>query len=112
MKKYRILAFILIFVLSGLLIYSFISPALNKEAKKKDKESTKIVENQEKPKPAPESVKPKVDTLGLVRKTIRGDFGNGQARVEALGENYAEVQQQVNKNIAAGNYNWDQIKLY
>ena len=41
-----------------------------------------------------------------------GDFGNGFDRVKALGENYKEVQKQVNKNLSAGNYNWDKIRLY
>ena len=35
---------------------------------------------------------PSVDILDLVRKTIRGDFGNGEARKKALGSNYEEVQ--------------------
>lgn len=66
----------------------------------------------EAPKPIPETVKPSVDILELVRRTIRGDFGNGPARVKALGEKYKEVQKQVNRNISAGNYNWDKIRLY
>ena len=45
------------------------------------------------PTPAP---KPQVNILELVKKTIRGDFGNGEARRKALGSNYDEVQRQVN----------------
>jgi len=60
-------------------------------------------------KPAP---KPSVDILELVRKTIRGDFGNGDARKKALGSNYAEVQRQVNLNVKNGTTRWDNIKLY
>ena len=48
--------------------------------------------NSNKPTPAPT---PSVDILDLVRKTIRGDFGNGEARRKALGSNYDEVQRQV-----------------
>ena len=49
MKKYRILAFILIFVLSGLLIYSFASPALDNDKKtdKKDDTPTPVVQQQD-----------------------------------------------------------------
>lgn len=55
---------------------------------------------------------PKVDILDLVRKTIRGDFGNGAARRKALGSNYDEVQRQVNLNYNNGTTRWDNIKLY
>lgn len=37
-----------------------------------------------------------VDIDDLVNATISGEFGNGQARRDALGENYAEVQKRVN----------------
>ena len=52
------------------------------------------------------------DILELVRKTIRGDFGNGEDRRNALGSNYAEVQNQVNLNFQNGTTNWDNIRLY
>lgn len=55
---------------------------------------------------------PTVDILTLVKKTIRGDFGNGDARKKALGSNYAEVQRQVNLNFKKGTTRWDNIKLY
>lgn len=55
---------------------------------------------------------PSVDILTLVKKTIRGDFGNGSARKNALGSNYDEVQRQVNLNIKNGTTRWDNIKLY
>lgn len=61
------------------------------------------------PTPAP---KPTVDILTLVKKTIRGDFGNGDARKKALGSNYDEVQRQVNLNFKNGTTRWDNIKLY
>lgn len=50
--------------------------------------------------------------LELVKKTIRGDFGNGNDRKKALGSNYDEVQRQVNLNIKHGTTRWDNIKLY
>lgn len=56
--------------------------------------------------------KPQVDILTLVKKTIRGDFGNGAARRKALGSNYDEVQRQVNANLNAGLTRWDNIKLF
>lgn len=65
--------------------------------------------NENKPAPAP---KPSVDILDLVRRTIRGDFGNGDARKQALGSNYAEVQRQVDLNYKNGTTRWDNIKLY
>lgn len=65
--------------------------------------------NNSKPTPAPT---PSVDILTLVKKTIRGDFGNGDARKKALGSNYSEVQRQVNLNMQHGTTQWDNIKLY
>lgn len=62
--------------------------------------------NSNKPTPAPT---PSVDILDLVRKTIRGDFGNGEARRKALGSNYDEVQRQVNLNLKNGLTRWDNI---
>ena len=52
------------------------------------------------------------DILTLVKKTIRGDFGNGEARKKALGSNYSEVQKQVDLNYQNGTTRWDNIKLY
>lgn len=52
------------------------------------------------------------ELLNLVKKTIRGDFGNGDARKKALGSRYDEVQKQVDANIKAGLTNWDNIKLF
>lgn len=63
------------------------------------------------PQPKPEPT-PSVDILTLVKKTIRGDFGNGEARKKALGSNYAEVQRQVNLNYQHGTTRWDNVKLY
>ena len=65
--------------------------------------------NSNKPTPAPT---PSVDILDLVRKTIKGDFGNGEARRKALGSNYDEVQRQVNLNLKNGLTRWDNIKLF
>lgn len=65
--------------------------------------------NSNKPTPAPTL---SVDILDLVRKTIRGDFGNGEARRKALGSNYDEVQRQVNLNLKNGLTRWDNIKLF
>ena len=60
----------------------------------------------------PNAEKPNIDILELVKKTIRGDFGNGDARKKALGNNYSEVQRQVNLNYQNGTTNWNNIKLY
>ena len=60
----------------------------------------------------PNGEKPSVDILELVKKTIRGDFGNGDARKQALGNNYSEVQRQVNLNYQNGTTSWNNIKLY
>lgn len=62
-----------------------------------------------KPAPAPA---PSYDLLTAVKKTIRGDYGNGQARKNALGSHYDEVQRQVNLNFQRGTTQWDNIKLY
>lgn len=67
--------------------------------------------NQKPSEPAQPST-PSVDILTLVKKTIRGDYGNGQARKNALGSHYSEVQRQVNLNIKNGTTRWDNIRLY
>lgn len=64
------------------------------------------------PTPTPTPEPPADDLLELVRRTIRGDFGNGQDRVNALGDRYDEVQRQVNLNLEHGNTRWDDIRLY
>lgn len=55
---------------------------------------------------------PKPDILLMVKKTIRGDYGNGKARKQKLGKYYNEVQHQVNLNLRDGRTRWDNIKLY
>ena len=65
------------------------------------------------PTPQPEPTPtPTVDILTLVKKTIRGDFGNGQSRRDALGDNFSTVMHQVNLNYQHGTTRWDNIKLY
>lgn len=60
----------------------------------------------------PSNPTPSVDILTMVKKTIRGDYGNGEARRKALGSNYNEVQRQVNLNFRNGTTNWNNIRLY
>lgn len=50
--------------------------------------------------------------IDLVRKTMHGDFGNGENRKKALGAYYEEVQKQINLNIQNGNTLYDEIKYY
>ena len=59
-----------------------------------------------------EMLSPKIDLLDLVRRTIRGDFGNGEERKRKLGNLYPKVQEQVNLNYKHGTTNWDNIRLY
>lgn len=61
--------------------------------------------------PKPETIN-NDELLDLVRRTIRGDFGNGQDRINALGDLYDEVQYQVDQNMAFGLTNWDDIRLF
>lgn len=68
--------------------------------------------NKPTPTPVPQPTESNDDLLTLVKKTIRGDFGNGDARKKALGSRYDEVQKQVNANINAGLTRWDNIKLF
>ena len=63
------------------------------------------------PTPEPEPINPEY-LLDIVRRTIRGDYGNGQERIDALGDLYDEVQYQVDQNIAFGLTNWDDIRLF
>lgn len=53
-----------------------------------------------------------VEVLELVKKTIRGDFGNGEERKKKLGNKYSEVQKQVNLNFKNKTTNWDKVRLY
>lgn len=48
------------------------------------------------PAPAPA---PAIDVNALADAVMRGDYGNGQARKDALGENYQIVQDEVNRRI-------------
>ena len=50
--------------------------------------------------------------LDLVRRTIRGDFGDGIDRQNALGEMWGIVQRQVDLNYQHGTTNWDDVRLY
>ena len=44
--------------------------------------------------------KPAVDIDDLSRRTIRGEFGNGESRRKALGSNYSAVQKRVNEMLS------------
>lgn len=50
--------------------------------------------------------------LLLVKKTIRGDYGNGEERKQKLGGRYVEVQNQVNLNYKYGTTKEDTIRIY
>ena len=65
---------------------------------------------EEKVQDIPKVNKPNI--LLMVKKTIRGDYGNGQTRKNKLGKYYNEVQHQVNLNLRDGRTRWDNIKLY
>ena len=41
-----------------------------------------------------------VDIDALARAVINGDYGNGQARKDALGSNYDAVQKRVNEMLS------------
>jgi hypothetical protein len=49
------------------------------------------------------------DRLTNAKKTIRGDFGNGNDRKQVLGNKYIDVQSLVNENMRNGNLMWDNI---
>lgn len=76
--------------------------------------------NIEKPKEEPKQEKPKEQSkeekdnpiLNLVKRTIRGDFGNGENRKRALGDNYKEVQRQVDLNFKNKTTKWNKVKIY
>ena len=65
---------------------------------------------EEKAQELPKVNKPNI--LLMVKKTIRGDYGNGQTRKNKLGKYYNEVQHQVKLNYKNGTTRWDNIKLY
>lgn len=50
--------------------------------------------------------------LLLVKRTLRGDFGNGENRRRILGNDFNEVQRQVDLNLKNKTTSWDKIKLY
>lgn len=74
-----------------------------------------IEQNEENEQKEPEN-KPvesvKKELLTLVKRTIRGDFGTGSNRVRALGNNYDEVQRQVNLNYKHKTTTWEKVKIY
>lgn len=47
-----------------------------------------------------------IDLILTAKKTIRGDYGNGASRKEALGSNYSAVQNQVNEFYRLGQLQW------
>lgn len=58
------------------------------------------------------SEKHKEFIINLVKRTIRGDFGNGENRKKLLKDNYEEVQKQVNLNYKNNTTNWNSIRYY
>lgn len=46
------------------------------------------------------------DVYLMAKRVIRGDFGNGDIRKKALGEDYQTIQNQVNENYRKGNLYW------
>lgn len=53
-----------------------------------------------------ESVKTKLDISLMAKRVIRGDYGNGIQRQEALGRDYEIIQEQVNRNYQKGDLYW------
>lgn len=70
-----------------------------------------VFKNKTLPKPDKKDNSSK-ELLLLVKKTIRGDYGNGASRKRALGKYYDEVQYQVIQNVKHDTTNWNNIKLY
>lgn len=68
--------------------------------------------SESKPKPEPTPQNNNAELLELVKRTIRGDFGNGATRKQKLGANYDNVQRQVNLNLQHGLTRWDNIRLF
>ena len=67
------------------------------------------------PKKSTPVVKPKESLLIVVKKTIRGDYGNMPGRktkIEKTGHKFATVQAQVEANYRHGTTAWSNIKLY
>ena len=53
------------------------------------------------PTPEPPKPQPQGSTLDLVYRTMKGEFGDGQARKDALGDRYDEVQDFINHIYSA-----------
>lgn len=53
------------------------------------------------PTPVPPQPTPQGSTLDLVYRTMKGEFGDGQARKDALGDRYNEVQDFINHIYSA-----------
>lgn len=96
--------------------FSYIADEVNKrlnETNEDDSKNDKPIEMAPTPESMPQpEPKPQADILDLVKKTIRGDFGNGETRKKNLGSNYEEVQRQVNLNLKNGLTQWNKIKLF
>lgn len=73
---------------------------------------------EDEPSPSPEPIPrptPSItddELLDLVKRTIRGDFGNYPERAEELGDLFDIVQNQVTLNYDNGTTNWDNVRLY
>lgn len=70
-----------------------------------------------KPKSSPKKTSKQVNIDNLVKKTLKGEYGNGVARMKKLGSDYAKVQKRINrlmklaKKTKAGKYgNGDERK--
>ncbi|MCH3967202.1 MAG: N-acetylmuramoyl-L-alanine amidase [Atopobiaceae bacterium] len=60
---------------------------------------------------APSAPAPAVDVDELARRTISGEFGNGDARRAALGTDYAAVQARVNEMLGCGGGSGDAVDV-
>ena len=50
--------------------------------------------------------------LNKIRGVLNGEYGNDEERMMALGDDYEEVQRQINLNFADGNTTIDKIHIY
>lgn len=94
--------------------YKFRGCIVNPEVKRLQLLEEKSVNNEQKTEPKKDTLPQLSDKelLNLVRRTIRGDFGNGQERIKKLGTNYKTVQNQVNLNLKDNRITWNKIKLF
>lgn len=75
-------------------------PTAEPEQKRQEPEQAPVAARRQESQPTT----PQGDTEAMARRTIRGDFGNGDARKQQLGSRYQTIQNRVNEIYRENNH--------